>query len=124
MVEPRARMLPSGSQRSQRLKRLQVLDDSAALRVGEVVAEGVAAVAAAGLRRVVVLAAVVVGQTLRDIVNDFDLPADVGLVKARLVGVERAREQLRPALGVEDAVDGGHGAVVEVRSGGPDAVEG
>src|SRR5437868_7074860 len=72
---------PAGSKTRPRawgLQRLEVLDHRPALLLGQLVAEGVAGVAAAGLRRVVDLAAFQRhGALVRAALEDRHLPADL-----------------------------------------------
>src|SRR5579885_1313882 len=106
------------------LKRLEVLDDRRALLLRQLVAEGVAAVAAARLRRVVHLAPLDGRQVrVRRPAQHAHLPAELLAVVVGLLGAVRAREHLGPGLRVQDVVDRRHRAVVEVRRRRPDAVQ-
>src|SRR5262249_52636741 len=83
-----------------------------------------AAVAAAGLRGVVDLAALACRHFgIGWLLEAGELPPEVfgGVVLG--LGAVRAGEDLGTRLGIQHVVDRGHGAVVEIGRGGPDAVE-
>src|SRR5579884_835942 len=107
------------------LKRFQILNNRHAFFFAQLVAVGVAAIAAAGLRCVVDLAILNRRQLARVglLRQQFHLPAQLtGIIRIE-IGAVGAREQLGPGLGIEDVIDGGRRAVMEIRRRRPDAVQ-
>ena len=91
--------------------------------LGQIVAESVAAVAAAGLRRVVSLASLARRQLRIDRADFAIFPAElhrIVIVRRRVIGPSKS---FRPGLRVQDVIDGRRRAVVEVGRRRPQAVQ-
>src|SRR5262245_1061814 len=112
---PRQGRSKAASGRTIHLKSFQILDDSQAFLFGELVAEGVSAIAAARLRRVVDLAPFEGGRLrVGTVLRYVDLPAALDGIVVLLARPVRASVDPGPRLRVQDVVHRRHRAVVEV----------
>src|SRR5262249_17992486 len=91
---------------------------------GEMVAEGVAAVATARLRGVVNLAACPSRQlAVGTLIDELYAPTETDRIVVFLARAVRTREHRRPGFGIEHVIDRRDRAIVKIRRRGPDAIK-